>query len=55
MKVTIYVEKAGDKYKVVRVKNALGPSVGEILDANRVQSLINAGKEVIVDLPRNRE
>jgi hypothetical protein len=44
----------GRLFKVVRVKNRISPSVGSTLQEAEVQDIIDAGTEVIIDLPRKR-
>ena len=54
-RVTIIVERqAENRFKVVRVKNALSPIPGQKLDAKAVEAFITKGVEVIIDAPRKR-
>ena len=52
--VTVYLERVKERFRIVRVKNALLPTVGDFLEDKEVKELIRRGIQVIVDLPRNR-
>jgi len=59
MKKTVIIEEITNigrdrEFRVVRVKNAINPRVGEVICANAVNDLIADQVEVIIDLPRFR-
>ena len=53
-KVTVYLERFGERFKVIRVKNSLDPRAGTRMNEKEVDGLIKRGIEVIIDVPRNR-